>query len=154
MDFLTCTRLYILIRETLQMMTALGRRRIVEMAREGRSHHIFSPSYPSFTGGYILSWLPWSFVQEEGQSKEGTSIFPFLCLSPYPSSQLTDSPQKADVMNAPQGALHKLPLKCNFCLFFCQYFCLFVFLSFCPGITLIKCLKGLKSQKSLFVSKF
>ena len=30
-------------------------------------------------------------------------------------------------------------------------FCLFVF---CPDITPIKCLKGLKCQKSLFVSKF
>ena len=40
-------------------------------------------------------------------------------------------------------------------VFWC--FCLFVFLfflSFCLPITLIKCLKGLKFQKSLFVSKF
>ena len=28
------------------------------------------------------------------------------------------------------------------------------FLSFCRDITVIKCLKGLKSQKSLFVTKF
>ena len=34
------------------------------------------------------------------------------------------------------------------------FFCLFVFLSFCLDIMLIKCLKCLKSQKSLFVSKF
>ena len=33
-------------------------------------------------------------------------------------------------------------------------FVFFLFLSFGPDITLIKCLKGLKSQKSLFVSKF
>ena len=33
-------------------------------------------------------------------------------------------------------------------------FCLFAFLSFCLDIMLIKCLKGLKSQKSFFVSKF
>ena len=32
--------------------------------------------------------------------------------------------------------------------------CLYVFLSFCLHITPIKCQKGLKSQKSLFVSKF
>ena len=50
------------------------------------------------------------------------------------------------------------------CLSFCLYVCLsffvflsffpFVFLFFCPDITLIKCLKGLRYQKSLFVSKF
>ena len=47
-----------------------------------------------------------------------------------------------------------------FILFIFVFFCLFsVFLSFCllsffVDITLIKCLKGLKSKKSLFVSKF
>ena len=46
----------------------------------------------------------------------------------------------------------------SFWLFVFLSFCLFglfidllVFLSFCPEIKLIKCLKGLKSQKSLFV---
>ena len=39
------------------------------------------------------------------------------------------------------------------CVFF-LHFCLFIFLSFCLYITLIKCLKGLESQKLLFVSKF
>ena len=46
-------------------------------------------------------------------------------------------------------------------VFFCKFFfCLFVFLSFCfflsfcLDIMLIKCQKGVKSQKSLFVSKF
>ena len=42
----------------------------------------------------------------------------------------------------------------SFCLSVFLSFCIFVFLSFCPDITLIKCLKGLKSQKSLFVLKF
>ena len=44
----------------------------------------------------------------------------------------------------------------SFCLFvFFLSFCLFVFfLYLCPCITLMICLKGLKSQKSLFVSKF
>ena len=41
---------------------------------------------------------------------------------------------------------------CLFCLFLS--FCLFVFLSFCLDITVIKRLKGLLYQKSLFVSKF
>ena len=41
-----------------------------------------------------------------------------------------------------------------FCLFVVLSFCLFDFLSFCPNIPLIKCLKGLKSRKSLFVSEF
>ena len=42
-----------------------------------------------------------------------------------------------------------------FCYFVFLSFCLFVFLylSFCLDITLIKCLKGLKPQKSLIVSK-
>ena len=51
---------------------------------------------------------------------------------------------------------------CLFVLFIFFSFCLFVFLSFCLSVFLssrlfvflIKCLKGLKSQKSLFVSKF
>ena len=46
---------------------------------------------------------------------------------------------------------------CLFCLFVMLSFCLYVifeFLSFCPDIMLIKCLKGPKYQKSLFVSKF
>ena len=38
----------------------------------------------------------------------------------------------------------------SFGLFFYSSLCRFVFLLFCPDITLIKCLKGLKSQKSLF----
>jgi len=42
----------------------------------------------------------------------------------------------------------------SFCLFVFLYLCLFVFLSFCLNIILVKCLKGLKSQKALFVSKF
>ena len=50
----------------------------------------------------------------------------------------------------------------SFCLFCLRFFVFFVFLSFfysvflsfCLDITLIKCLKGLKCQKSLFVSKF
>ena len=41
-----------------------------------------------------------------------------------------------------------------FCLFVFLYLSLFVFLYFCLHINSIKCLKGLKSQKSLFVSKF
>ena len=44
----------------------------------------------------------------------------------------------------------KLPWHYNSKLFFC----LFVFLSFCPDITPIKCLRELKCQKSLSVSKF
>ena len=43
---------------------------------------------------------------------------------------------------------------CLFCLFFFLSFCLSVFWSFCLNITLIECLKGLKSQQSLFVLKF
>ena len=42
----------------------------------------------------------------------------------------------------------------SFCLFVFLSFCLFIFLSFYLDIMLTKCLKGLKSQKSLFVSKF
>ena len=42
----------------------------------------------------------------------------------------------------------------SFCLFVFLSFCIFVFLSFCHDITPIKCNNGLKSQKSLFVSKF
>ena len=44
----------------------------------------------------------------------------------------------------------------TFCLFVFLLFCLFVFVFFvfCLDITLIKCLKGLKPQKSLIVSKF
>ena len=40
------------------------------------------------------------------------------------------------------------------CLFVFLSFCLSVFWSLCLNITLIKCLKGLKSQQSLFVLKF
>ena len=48
------------------------------------------------------------------------------------------------------------------CIFFCLFFCSYVFLSFflfffclfCLDTMLIICLKGLKFQKSLFVSKF
>ena len=64
------------------------------------------------------------------------NIFPILCFSPYPSSHLTGSPQKAKVMNArssPQissgwRALPKKALKMFFFVFLSL--CLFVFLSF------------------------
>ena len=54
----------------------------------------------------------------------------------------------SQVRNCPDVAILNSLGLCLFCL------CLFIFLSFYLDIILIKCLKGLKSQMSLFVSKF
>ena len=59
----------------------------------------------------------------------------------------------ARVRNCPDIAI--LGSLFGLCLFSSSFFCcLFVFLPFSLDIPLIKCLKGLKFQKSLFMSEF
>ena len=53
------------------MMTTLGKRRIVEVATEGRSHHIFSP-YPCLD----IS-CPGYLCKRRAQAKKGPVYFPF-----------------------------------------------------------------------------
>ena len=99
------------------MMTTLGKRRIVERATEGRSHHIFSPSYPCPLCLLEDISCPGHLCKKRAKAKKGPVYFPFSAFHLILALNWLTALKKMMwwMLHSPQGALHKLPLAEEYC---------------------------------------